>query len=85
MAIQRDTRGTSRRDEPRIAEYFLADPAAGKNVTATPSFGVDFCRFAFAPHSEPIGRALCGVPLFLRDQDGNRRSIGTPEGGKPWL
>ena len=78
-------RGTGRRDEPRIAEYFLADPAAGKNATATPSFGVDFCRFAFAPHPEPIGGALCGVPLFLQDRDGNRWSIGTPEGGKPWL
>lgn len=75
----------SRRDESRIAEFFLADPAAGKNATATPSFGVNFCRFAFAPHPEPIGKALCGVPLFLQDRDGNRWSIGAPGGGKPWL
>jgi len=78
-------RGASRRDEPRTAEYFPPDPAAGKNATATPSFGVDFCRFASAPHPEPIGKALCGVSLFLQDRDGNRWSIGTPGGGKPWL
>lgn len=70
-------RNTSRCDEPKIVEDFLPGLASGQNYTVAPLFGVDICRFAFAPHPEPLEGACCGIRIFLQDQDGNQWSVGT--------
>ncbi len=60
-------RSASRWDEPKIVEDFLPGLAGGMNYTVAPLFGVDFCRFAFAPHPEPIDGAFYGIRIFLQE------------------
>ncbi len=72
-------------DEPKIVEPFLPGFARSLNYTVAPLFGIDICRFAFAPHPEPTeslprtrsGEELYGIRLFLQDQDGSQWSVGT--------
>lgn len=70
-------RSASRWDEPKIAELFLPAVTVAKNHTVAPLFGVDVCRFAFAPHPEPIEGAGYGIRIFLQDPDGSQWSVGT--------
>ena len=70
-------RSASRWDEPKFVESFLPGFTAARNYTVAPLFGADICRFAFAPHPEPIGEACYGIRLFLQDRDGSQWSIGT--------
>ena len=70
-------RSASRWDEPKIVEDFLPGLSSGMNYTVAPLFGVDICRFAFAPHPEPIEGQLYGIRIFLQDQDGSQWSVGT--------
>ena len=70
-------RSASRWDEPKIVEDFLPGFTSGKAYTVAPLFGVDVCRFAFAPHPEPIEGACYGMRIFLQDQDGSQWSVGT--------
>jgi len=60
-------------------EEFLPGLVGGMNYTVAPQFGVDVCRFAFAPDPEPIEGALYGIRIFLQDQNqnGSQWSVGT--------
>lgn len=64
-------------DEPKIVEPFLPRFASSLNYTVAPLFGIDICRFAFAPHPEPTEDDLYGIRIFLQDQDGSQWSVGT--------
>ena len=70
-------RSASRWDEPKIVEDFLPGLTASMNYTVAPLFGVDVCRFAFAPDPEPIEGTFHGMRIFLQDQDGSQWSVGT--------
>ena len=70
-------RSASRWDEPKIVESFLPNLAAGTNYTVAPLFGVDVCRFAFAPVPVSKDDQLCRIHLFLQDPDGSQWSVGT--------
>ena len=70
-------RSASRWDEPKIVESFLPVLPGGKNNTVAPLFGVDVCRFAFAPHPEPVDGVFYGIHIFLQDTDGSQWSVGT--------
>ena len=70
-------RSASRWDEPKFVEDFLPGFTAAMNYTVAPLFGVDVCRFAFAPHPEPIEEGCYGIRIFLQDQDGSQWSVDT--------
>ena len=70
-------RSASRWDEPQIVENFLPVFTSSMNYTVAPLFGVDVCRFAFAPDPEPIDGALYGIRIFMQDHDGSQWSVGT--------
>lgn len=69
--------GARRWDEPKIVEPFLPGLTSGMNYTIAPLFGTDICRFAFAPHPEPLEGAYYGIHIFLQDPDGSQWSVGT--------
>ncbi len=70
-------RSASRWDEPKFVEDFLPGFTAANNYTVAPLFGVDICRFAFAPHPEPIEEGCYAIRIFLQDRDGSQWSVGT--------
>ena len=70
-------RSASRWDEPKIVEDFLPGFTAANNYKVAPLFGVDVCRFAFAPHPELIEEGCYGIRIFLQDRDGSQWSVDT--------
>ncbi len=72
-------RSASRWDEPKIVESLLPNLAASTNYTVAPLFGVDVCRFAFAPVPVPEDDQFCRIHLFLQDPDGSQWSVGTDQ------
>ncbi len=70
-------RSASRWDEPKIVEDFLPGFTAANNYKVAPLFGVDVCRFAFAPHPELIEEGCYGIRIFLQDRHGSQWSVDT--------
>ncbi len=70
-------RSASRWDEPKFVEVFLPGFTAANNYSVAPLFGVDVCRFAFAPHLEPIEEGCYAIRIFLQDRDGSQWSVAT--------
>ena len=75
-------RRASRWDEPKIVEDFLPGLDGEKNFTVAPLFGTDICRFAFAPHPEPL-ESLPRIRSGRSTACAFSCKIGTAASGRP--